>query len=247
VSAALVLSGATKKVGLGITSTTTLTSDAFDPSPNQLLVAIASFTQFTDNTDRAFSVSDTATGTGTWTLLASVAWNYIGGTGRGFIGIWGARTGASPGSAKTITITRDAGTVNSTFNATFLQGFDVATSFPGTLLGTATDPGDTTGTTVNPSISPAPLGSSAVLASYRVDENVGTGPTITQPAGWTVVVNDVSNWDSVHTVACIAHDSLTAPVATVTSAAFGFAGVLVEFPEAAPPSFTPSGAIQVIL
>jgi hypothetical protein len=247
VPAALVLSGATKKAGPGVTGTTTLTSDAFDPTPNQLLVAIASFTQYTDNTDRAFSVSDTATGTDTWTLLKSVTWNTIGGTGRGLLGIWGARTGASPGSARTITITRDAGTVDCVWNATFLQAHNVASSFPGTLLGSASDPGDTTSTTVNPSISPAPLGSSAVLASYRIDEAPSSGPTITHPAGWTLIVNDASTWDSVHRVACVAHDSLTAPVATATFAQFGFSGVLVEFPEAAPPSFTPSGAIQVIL
>jgi hypothetical protein len=250
VGVAVVKSGATKTVGPSTNNTTAITSDAFDPPPGALLIVATTFSQYTDDTSRVVtSVTDTATGTGTWTQLAAIATADADPAPGGFFfaELWAARAGSSPGTARTITANRTTGNVDSFWAATFMIGYDVNVSYPGTLLASATDGWTTTGTTCNPALSASPNINNAVIACYRVDVDSGVGVTITRPSGWSEIDTFLATFDSRHTVAILTHGVNTTPSATASLATYGFGGVLAELPHIAASAPPTSGAISVVL
>lgn len=207
----------------GVSATNTIVSSSFSPTGGAILaVVVACVGQFTSAAP-TFTLSDTFTGTGTWTEQATGSL----GVGGGYffrLSAWTAVLGGTPGTG-TVTVTRTAGNVDQWLIGDFAE----ITGQNASPIGATGSLADlTSSTTLTVTLSGAPAASSLVIGG--VFDNNGAGSGITPPSSWTEL-QDVPKAaiGAAYETAYINGSSVTSPQwSAMIADVFGRGGVAVE-------------------
>lgn len=201
-----------KSTTAGVSATNTLTSNSFSPTGGSRLVVIAAF--YGELQPAAFSVSDTFSGTGAWakdgeyTAAKYTTWTLK-------VAVWSALLGGTPGSG-TVTVTRDAGTVDQGFAADFVELGGV-----GSKVQAATN--INTGTSLTLTFGGAPVSTSVAIGGILGDYSGGS----TVPTGWSEIATGTEPYGRFQTGYDI--DSVATAPSWTTSNADDARGAIVEY------------------
>lgn len=183
----------------GSSATNTVTSAAFNPQAGgTFLVAVYGLFDDGGAGATAYSISDTAVGTGTWRQFTVERVSVFVGTISIRMSLFVADIGATPGTSKTITVTRTAGTFTQWLSAVFLD--TTGAGLASAISNTVTNSNGGGSATLTTNFGSAPAASSLLFGCFSDDATVAG---LTQPTSWTEI-NDTTeptnslDWDSAY-------------------------------------------------